>query len=82
MYPEVDPENSVTLAPGEGKYPKNVLLDNDWDINSADGKYGLHFKREKKLPYQYFFIQRICNVNEKFAISPAYMYMLLLHIQN
>ena len=48
MYPEVDPENSVIIAPGEGKTPKNVLYDDDWDIkafphlNSPDGKYGLH----------------------------------------
>ena len=34
MYPEVDPENSVILAPGEGKVPKNVLFDNDWDIKA------------------------------------------------
>ena len=29
MYPEVDPVNSVILAPGEGKIPKNVLFDNE-----------------------------------------------------
>ena len=32
MYPEVSPENSVIVAPGEGKVPKNVLYDIDWDI--------------------------------------------------
>ena len=29
MYPEVDPVNSIILAPGEGKIPKNVLFDDD-----------------------------------------------------
>ena len=29
MYPEADPENSVIIAPGEGKTPKNVLYDDD-----------------------------------------------------
>ena len=29
MYPEVAPENSVIVAPGEGKVPQNVLYDND-----------------------------------------------------
>ena len=45
MYPEAAPENSVIVAPEEGKVPKNVLYDDDWDIkafphlNSPDGKY-------------------------------------------
>ena len=44
MYPEAAPENSVIVAPGEGKVPKNVLYDENWDIkafphlNSHDGK--------------------------------------------
>ena len=65
MYPEIAPENSVIVAPGEGQVPKSVLYDNDWDIkafphlNSPDGKYGLHFQRETRLSYQYYFIQRI-----------------------
>ena len=65
MYPEAGPENSVIVAPGEGKVPKNILYDNDWDIkafphlNSPDGKFGLHYDRETKLTDQYFFIQHI-----------------------
>ena len=53
------PENSVIIAPGEGKIPQNVLYDNDWDIkafphiNSPDGKYGLHFGRQTKLSDQH-----------------------------
>ena len=55
MYPEVDPVNSIILAPGEGNIPKNVLFDDDWDIkafphlNSPDGKYGLYHQRERRL---------------------------------
>ena len=87
MYPEVDPVNSVILAPGEGKIPKNVLFDDDWDIkafphlNSPDGKYGLHHDRVRRLPDQYYFIQRICNVNDKFARSPAYVYAAVAHTE-
>ena len=72
MYPEMGPENSLIVAPGEGKTPQNILLDDDWDIqafphlNSPDGKYGLHYEREKRLSSQYYFIQRICNQNPKF----------------
>ena len=87
MYPEADPENSVILAPGEGKYPKNILMDNDWDIkafphlNSPYGKYGLHYERERRLPDQYYFLQRICNANDKFAKSPAYVYAAVAHTE-
>ena len=62
MYPEVAQEISVVVAPGEGKVPKNVLYDNDWDIkafphiNSRDGIYGLHHSRETRLSNQFYFI--------------------------
>ena len=87
MYPEMGPENSVIVAPGEGKIPKNVLYDDDWDIkafphlNSPDGKYGLHFDRTTRLSSQYYFIQRICNNNPKFARSPAYVYAAVAHTE-
>ena len=80
MYPEMDPENSVIVAPGEGKVPKNILYDHDWDIkafphlNSPDGKYGLHHDRSRKLTDQYYFIQRILNRKNKFAKCPSYVY--------
>ena len=87
LYPEVAPENSLIVAPGEGKVPKNVLYDHDWDIkafphlNSPDGKYGLHFHRQSKLSDQYYFIQRICNKNTIFARSPAYVYAAVAHTE-
>ena len=83
MYPEIAPENSVI----EGKVPKDVLYDDDWDIkafphlNSPDGKCGLHFQKEKKLSDQYYFIQRICNKNPTFAKSPAYVYAAVAHTE-
>ena len=87
MYPEMGPENSLIVAPGEGKTPQNILLDDDWDIqafphlNSPDGKYGLHYEREKRLSSQYYFIQRICNQNPKFARSPSYVYAAVGHTE-
>ena len=80
-------ENSVIIAPGEGKIPQNVLYDNDWDIqafphiNSPDGKYGLHFGRQAKLSDQHYFIQRICNRIPKFARNPAYVYAAVGHTE-
>ena len=87
LYPEMGPENSVIVAPGEGKRPQNILYDDDWDIlafphlNSPDGRYGLHHQREVKLQDQYYFIQRICNMNPKFARSPAYVYAAVAHTE-
>ena len=79
MYPEVAPENSVIVAPGEDKVQTNILYDNEWDIkafirlNSPDGTYGLHHRRETRLMDQYLFIQRIYNKEYIFARSPAYV---------
>ena len=87
MFPEAQPGNSVIVAPGEGKTPRNVLHDDDWDIkafphlNSPDGKFGLQFGRETKLSSQYYFIQRICNQNPKFARSPSYVYAAVGHTE-
>ena len=87
MYPETRPENSVTIAPGEGKVPKNILYDTDWDIkafpalNSPDGKYGLHHERKVKLGDQYYFNQRILNENPKFAKNPAFLYAAVAHTE-
>ena len=82
-----DQSNSVIVAPGEGKVPRNILHDDDWDIkafphlNSPDGKYGLHHERETKLTAQSYFINRICNKNWKFSESPAYVYAAIAHTE-
>ena len=86
-YPEMNHKNSVALAPGEGKTPRNILYDVDWDIkgfahlHSPDGKYGLHHRRLINLTEQHYFIQRICNRNPKFANSPAYVYAAIAYIE-
>ena len=81
------PENSLIIAPGEGKTPKNILYDDDWDIkafphlNSPDGKYGLHHSRETRLTNQYFFIPRIFNKDPTFSRSPAFVYAAVAHTE-
>ena len=87
MYPEMDPENSVTIAPGEDQIPKCILYDHDWDIkayphlNSPDGKYGLHHNRSKRLTDQHYFMQRICNRKTKFARNPSYVYAAVAYLE-
>ena len=74
MFPEMGPENSIIVAPAEGilAFPH---------LNSPDGRYGLHYHREAKLQDQYYFIQRICNQDPKFARSPAYVYAAVAHTE-
>ena len=87
MYPEAAPENSVTVAPGEGQIPKNLLFDTDWDIkafphlNSPDGKFGLHFKRKVRLTEQQYFCQRILHKDGRFARSPGYIFAAAAYIE-
>ena len=90
MFPEMsapDYNNSVIVAPGEGKVPRNILHDDDWDIkafphlNSPDGKYGLYHERETKLTAQSYFVQRICNKNSKFAENPSFVYAAVAHTE-
>ena len=90
QYPEMehgDEHNAVTIAPGEGEKPKNVLLDKDVDVqafpdlNSPDGRYGLHEKRAVRLTDQNFFVQTICNRERKFAQNPSYVYFAVSYIE-
>ena len=41
----------------------------------VDGKYGPHFKREKKLSFQQFFCQRIQNVDKRFAKDEDFIFV-------
>ena len=52
--------DGVSVAPGEGQMPTNILSEKDWDVKTfphlfPNGRYGLHYKREQKLTnLQYF----------------------------
>ena len=51
----------------------------NWDVDAfplkhPDGKNGLHQKREQKLSDQYYFVQRLRNKDQRFAIDPAYKF--------
>ena len=70
-YPEISVENtesSVSLAPGEGQIPKDIMSDEDWDIkafphlHNPDGSNGKDQERNVRLTEQNYFINRICNL--------------------
>ena len=77
----------LTVAPGEGKTPTNIMTEKNWDIkafphlNNPDGKNCKDQERELNLTDQYYFIQRISNGNACFARSPAYVYAAIAYLE-
>ena len=91
-YPEVTAAGNndipiIQIAPGEGKKPRDIMKDKDWDIkafphlNNPDGKNGKDHEREVKLTDQYYFIQRILNADSRFARSSAYIYAAVAYLE-
>ena len=92
-YPEVavTAESNVqelSFAPGEGRYPSDILIDKSWDINAfpllhPQGKHGLNEKREitAKLTDQSYFKQRIRNKDSSFINNKAYLYSSVAYIE-
>ena len=88
-YPEisVNTEATVSIAPGEGQIPKDIMNDYEWDIkayphlHNADGSNGKDQERKVRLTDQSYFIQRVCNLEKRFAKSSAYMYAAVAFIE-
>ena len=80
-YPE------ISVAPGEGQTPKDILMEDDWDIkafphiHNFDGSNGLGQEREVRLTDQKYFIQRICNKNTKFSKCQPYLYAAVCSLE-
>ena len=90
-YPEIryneESNGRISVAPGEGKCPTNILQENDWDLKSfpcllPDGQNSLHSDREVKLSDQDYFSQRILNKDTRFAINPAYIFAAVAYLEN
>ena len=89
-YPELNVtdtvNNSVSIAPGEGKRPSNILEEVDWDLKSfpvllPDGKNSLHTKRSIALSDHEYFIQRIMNRDFRFAINAAFIFSAVAYVE-
>ena len=80
-YPE------ISVAPGEGQTPENILCSKDWDIkafpqlHNPDGSNGKDADRNIKLTDQRYFIQRICNKETRFAKTPSYLYSAVSYLE-
>ena len=80
-------EETIKVAPGEGKIPKDILQDNDWDMRAfpaldPEGNNSLNCKRDVKLSAQDFFHQRILNVNARFAKCSSFVFAAVQYIEN
>ena len=82
-YPEIDykedTSKEVSVAPGEGKTPTNLLQETDWDIKTfpclyPDGKNSLHAERKVNLKEQDYFVQRILNKDPRYAQNLGFVF--------
>ena len=90
-HPKMDSnmnDKVLSVAPGEGKVPVDLLYDHDWDIkafphlNNPDGKNGLFQKdRPVKLTHQQFFNHHILNVDKRFARHPPYLFAAVHYLE-
>ena len=85
--PTEDQNNvAISIAPGEGKIPTDILYEDDWDVKSfpglhPDGQNGLHESRKTRITDQQYFEQRIMNHNEQFANTSAYVFAAFAFVE-
>ena len=89
-FPEIDaidPTKDIEIAPGEGKRPNDIMREKDWDVKSfphlhnPNGSNGKDQERKTRLTDHNYFIQRILNLDQRFARSPAYIYAAVAYIE-
>ena len=78
--------DQISVAPGEGKVPENLLSSENWDalafpMKHPDGRNNLHHKRDVKLSDQYYFVQRLRNKDERFRSDPSYLFAASSYIE-
>ena len=77
----------ISVAPGENEIPRNVLLDDNWDVrafpalHNYNGSNGKDQERDVKLTPQRYFIQRLLNKEKRFAETPTYMYSAVAYLE-
>ena len=82
----IEEPNKLSLAPGEGKSPEDILSAKNWDIKAfpmkhPDGQNGLHWKRKRKLTDQYYFVQRMRNKDTRFSKDPGYVFAAAAYLE-
>ena len=72
----------VSIAPGEGKIPTDLMRDETFDVDGfphlhPTGKFGLNHHRNKKLSKQQYFLQRLQNIDKRWSQNSAYLFATL-----
>ena len=89
-HPEIHIEentvDSTQVAPGQGKVPKSMLQEKDFEVKSfpclfPDGKNGKDEERKVPLSDQDYWGQRILNVDGRCGESPPYVFMAAAHTE-
>ena len=89
-YPEARPDTNdkdLSVAPGEGKIPSNILKEDDWDVKSfpnlhPSGVNGLKQKRSVSgLTDQQYIEQRLKNKDTRFEQCTPYVFALTAYIE-
>ena len=77
----------ISVAPGEDEKPQSMLFDKNWDVrafpalHNFDGSNGKDEEREVKLTDQRYFVQRVTNINSRFAKCPTYLYAVVGYLE-
>ena len=74
-----DNNGNITIAPGEGKIPTNLMREDHFDVKAfpkhfPSGKFGLHFFRKHQLSAQMYFNQRLLNCDDRLSRDPCYIF--------
>ena len=72
-------DDTVTVAPGEGKKPISIYLDEKCEEMAfphlfPTGKFGYNYEREIKISPVKYFNQRLLNYSQKFASDSDYIF--------
>ena len=72
-------EKTITIAPGENKFPTNWLRNKDFEAKAfpcyfPSGRSTLSETRAVKLSTQQYFTQRIMNIDNRFCSDPTYLF--------
>ena len=88
--PEITVEENtsepVQVAPGQGKIPRSILQETDFEVKSfpclfPDGRNGKDDERKVKLGEQDYWCQRILNVDERCGSHPPYVFTAAAHTE-
>ena len=86
-FPEMEVQDQpISVAPGEGKIPVNILDDEEWDQKThpfldPTGDNNLHKQRRVKITPQQFFEQRLFNAETIYGETSSFMFAAVSYVE-